>query len=136
MYRVIILLFLLMSLFACKSPSDDAAVAEMHRQVMEVHDEVMPKMGDIYKTKKRLKALLTEHIESADSTRSNLLIAIKNLEDADDGMMQWMSDFKSGYKGKTDQETIAYLKSEKDKISQVSLDMKTAIANGQKLINQ
>lgn len=136
MNRVLIFLFAFTTLFACKSADDATAVADMHSQVMVVHDEVMPKMGDIYKVKKQLKLQLSEQIESTDSTRSDLLMAIKDLEKADDGMMQWMSDFKSSYKGATDAETIAYLKSEKEKISKVSIEMKEAISNGQKLMNQ
>ena len=38
----------------CK-PSNDAIQQELVREVMVIHDEVMPKMDDIYKVQKQLR---------------------------------------------------------------------------------
>lgn len=128
------MLGLILLVSACKPNFDSTEVNKIYDEVMVVHDDVMPKMGDIHKTKKKLKKMLHEQLENADSSRSNIIMSIKKLEEADEAMMQWMSDFKSEYKGATQEETITYYKDQKDQISQIAQEMLSSIKEGQKLI--
>lgn len=132
-FNYILLGFLLMTT-ACKPSFDNTEVQKLYDEVMLIHDDVMPKMGDIHKTKKQLKAQLSSQIESVDTSRAQVLMAIKKLEVADDMMMDWMGDFKGDFKGASTEETLAYFRGQKDIITQVSKEMLQAIENGQKLI--
>lgn len=131
-----ILLGFLLMITACKPSFDNTEVQKLYNEVMVIHDEVMPKMGDIHKTKKQLKAQLSKQIESVDTSRAEILMTIKKLELADDMMMDWMSEFNGDFKGETVEETLEYFQGQKDLITQVSKEMLQAIENGQKLIQK
>ncbi|MBK6363076.1 MAG: hypothetical protein IPF52_06040 [Saprospiraceae bacterium] len=100
----------------------------LYEEVMFIHDEVMPKMGQMHKLKKELKSLKDKHPQSIDS----ILSAIKVIDDADEGMMVWMAEFRMPEKKS---ETTAYLEKEKVKIQKVSDDMYYSMELAQKLIN-
>jgi len=119
--------FLIILLFGCKGEFASQEVKHSYESVMEVHDEVMPEMSTINKLGRQLKKL--------DKKDEKVLGLIKDLEAADDGMMDWMSEFKLNKKASTS-EQLAYLTKEQVKIDQVSADMKTAIANAQTFLNK
>lgn len=100
----------------------------LYEEVMFIHDEVMPKMGQMHKLKKELKSLKDKHPQSIDS----ILSAIKVIDDADEGMMAWMAEFRMP---ENKAETTAYLEKEKVKIQKVSDDMYYSMELAQKLIN-
>lgn len=85
---------------------------------MSVHDEVMPKMSDINKLRRKLKKL--------DLTDENVISLVAKLEAADDGMMDWMQAFKLDKKA-TIKDQLSYLNKEQKSIDKVSADMKAAI---------
>jgi len=60
-------------------------------------------------------------------------MAIEQLDEADEGMMQWMEKFKEP-KGKNFEESKSYLNQEKDKIIKVKKDILSAIAVAEELI--
>lgn len=67
------------------------ALKKMHDNVMEIHDEVMPRMTEIGKLKRQLKRKLKEdNVVKQDSIQQY----IYQLEEADNAMMNWMGDFK------------------------------------------
>ena len=56
MFRSLILLLFSFFLVQCKEPSpEQIKINERHKEIMVIHDEVMPKMKDIYTLKKGLK---------------------------------------------------------------------------------
>lgn len=62
--------------------------------VMEIHDEVMPKMGALNKMTKSLKAQWETNQQLDDVTKEDISIAIQELESADEGMWDWMHQLK------------------------------------------
>jgi len=111
--KKIILFFLVISFFsACKEKST------LEGEVIAIHDEVMPKMGEIHVAKKKLKKILAETQE--ESVKTEISILISNLENADEGMMDWMHNWKVP---ENDPEMTAYLLKERDKITKVKLNM-------------
>lgn len=124
---LILLLFLATGLVSCKhhhGSSDDP----LFKEVMAIHDEVMPKMSTMHKYKKELKKLR----ESNPAADNAILQRIALLETADEGMMSWMADFKV-----PEDKTAAksYLEAEKNKIQQVSDDMYRSMDEAKKLID-
>ncbi|MBK9253877.1 MAG: hypothetical protein IPM42_00165 [Saprospiraceae bacterium] len=117
---------IIVNLWACKnhpSQNDDPLVAS----VMEIHDAVMPEMATIHSLKRQLKSLELKTAEDSASVYQQ----IKQLDDADEGMMSWMAEFKvPDDKAKKEN----YLNNEKIKIQKVSDDMISAISNAKMLL--
>ena len=113
---------------SCKPDLSNPEVEKLYTEVMVIHDDVMPEISTIHKLKKKIK--------KADQDNADRLDILKDLEDADEGMMQWMADF--GVFKKMDKEPsdvkIEFLKKEKEKITAVSKMMRKAIADGNQFL--
>lgn len=115
--------------------NDLAAQEALFDEVMVIHDEIMPKMGEINKLRKELRKKLDEGTtpEQAKSYEA----AIANLEKAENGMWDWMHALRPlgplrdslDHKG-----VIAHLNAEKQEITQVKEEMKNSIEEGKKLL--
>ncbi len=85
---VLAIIILLLSIQSCQSPQEKQTKADpLYQQIMDIHDDVMPKLSKIHKLKKQLKKSV-----EAESTEVQRLIL--NLDTADEGMMSWMAAFK------------------------------------------
>ncbi|NJL75975.1 MAG: hypothetical protein HC892_14085 [Saprospiraceae bacterium] len=106
----------------------------LYQQVREVHDEVMPKMGELNAITRGLKALS----DLPDSLQTNVTAAVSNLENAHEGMMSWMSSLQTleGLQTKPHEEIITYLSEELVKVEAVKSDMLSSIAAGKTLLEQ
>lgn len=126
--KILIFPVLITLMFACgeKHPSQEDV---FYQEVMEIHDDIMPKMRDINQAKKAIRQLM----ESNDTL--NLDTYIKMLDDADEAMMTWMHDFKRP-KSENIQENISYLNNKKIEIIAVRAKMLKAIETAQYLTNQ
>jgi len=94
----------------------------LESQVLAIHDEVMPEMGNIHAAKKQLRNVMNE--TQNDSLITKILQLIDNLEKADEGMMDWMGKWDVPEK---DPEKTNYLQAEKNKITKVKVDMLSSI---------
>ena len=65
----------------------------LYDQVMDIHDEVMPKMNDIYKMKKSLKDSITNTADMPEETKLKFEQNILQLDSASNSMMVWMREF-------------------------------------------
>lgn len=124
--KYIILLLSILLLTSCKKEFASPEIQKAYESVMEVHDEVMPEITTIQKLKRQIKKQDAKDKEAMD--------LIKQLENADDGMMDWMSDFKLDQKA-TKEQQLVYLNSEQTKIDKVSYDMKNSIENARIYLN-
>ncbi len=115
------------SLAACNQDADQ--VEELENEVMEIHDQVMPKMQDIMNVKKQLSAKLTEldslQQEGVSSTtlaeqKMKALEISQELTTADSLMMEWMYQYRGdSAKALPAGDALVYFRLEKDKISDV-----------------
>ena len=116
MRTLCLIAFLAIGLFSCSDK------AQLEAEVMAIHDEVMPKMGDIHMAKKGLRKVLAA---TKDSTvQSEIIAMINDLESADEGMMTWMADWKVPAQ---EPEKTEYLKKEMEKITKVKNDMLSSL---------
>ncbi len=125
--RFLIFLFLLI-FSACKEKQKSAETEQnqLYKEVMAIHDQVMPEITTIHNLKKDLKAI------EKPETKDIILQQVKELNDADEAMMTWMAAFKVP-EDKTQEE--AYLLLEKEKIKQVSDLMYASMDRAKKLID-
>jgi len=111
---------------------------ELLKKVMEVHDELMPKMGNIMKYKKQLKTKVDELVEAGQEENevkiAELQKAIENLENSHEGMMNWMHGFDRNFESEVQEEVMEYLKDQMTKIEDVAKTTNTALKNAEELL--
>jgi hypothetical protein len=112
-----------------------ADAANLYQIVGEKHDTAMLLMSKIEGARSKLRVAMK--VEGVDSLqKDSILNLLTTLKKADDGMMNWMHEFKStelnekDYKAMSEADIIAYLKEEEEKIEQVHVDMLESIKNG------
>jgi len=144
-YAVSFILFFALTFYSCTSPGaskqEKQTELEAFESMMSIHDDVMPKMGEINRLSRQLK----QSFERMDTTDRELMGKIDNtlraLETADQGMMAWMNMNAGGVLEKMQaekghEEIMAYIKSEEAMIKTVAEQMNTSIAQGKALVEQ
>lgn len=109
----------------------------LYDQVMEVHDEIMPKMGDIMKYKKQLKTKMDALAENAEVNSEKIgefQQAIADLDNSHEEMMAWMREFNPDFEGMVSEEIIKYLNEQKTKIEQVGKVTHAALNHAEELL--
>lgn len=116
---------------ACSQPRKENQVS-LKDQVMAVHDEVMPKMGDLRSTQKQLLA-------KADSAAADSVVSAQyteladRIDQANESMMVWMRNFDPNFTG-TEEEQKAYLEGKLKEVEEVKADMLQALEEGRKAL--
>ncbi|MEM9990929.1 MAG: hypothetical protein AAF738_04140 [Bacteroidota bacterium] len=100
-------------------------------EMMEVHDEVMPRISEVNRLSRNLKKMKDNipYILTSEYQK-----ALQNLEAAEDGMMEWMVELQQldeMRKTMRHEEIMAYLNKEKERIEQVSKDIKGSIVSAE-----
>ena len=99
----------------------------LYDQIMDIHDEVMPKSQDIYDLKKMLQEKIASTPDMVVEERQKLERRIAKLDSIDKMMMDWMHNF-SPLPDSIDQEAAReYLESEMEKIRKVKDAMLEAV---------
>ncbi len=124
----LILLFSMLVL-ACANPLIEAN-KEMRAQIIGVHDEVMPKIGQLMSLEKKALAQ-ADSLFAQDSTASTEIEAMRSLagqlNQAHEGMFVWMRQYSLEEEGKTPEEIKTYLDEQLVKVNQVNADIKAAM---------
>jgi len=129
--------FALLAVVACNSGGNDAKESptrELEKEVLDIHDAVMPRMGEI----ESLRESLVEELENQalDSIQLGAVrSAIAGLEAGDSLMWDWMHNY-SIPEGVEDEAVMRYLKGEKVKISDVRNKMESAIGDATGLLQK
>jgi len=124
----LILLFSMLVL-ACVNPLIEANKA-MRAQIIGVHDEVMPKIGQLMSLEKKALAQ-SDSLFAQDSTATTDIEAMRSLagqlNQAHEGMFIWMRQYSLEEEGKTPEELKTYLDEQLVKVNQVNADIKAAL---------
>jgi len=94
----------------------DSTNTILYNQVMDIHDEVMPKMEDLYNMKKDLQAKLEA---APQSEKTQLQERIAQIDSASNLMMEWMHEFDPPADTIDQEQTRAYLEGEMEKVKRV-----------------
>ena len=100
---------------------------------MAVHDEAMPWLDEIHNLKEELRNITVGVSDTPKDTHTN---AAKILEASDEAMMGWMRAYSEPQDTVQFQVAIEYLNQEKNKISTVRTQMKSALENAKNLLNK
>ena len=131
------LLLVIMTIAACNDPKDEKIKA-LKTNAIEVHDEVMPRIGEIGELSRdfgaRRKALLNDSSDSALAVRLELGRHIDSLDMAYDAMMDWMDQFEPSMDEQVEKDSaIAYYEAQLKAIEEVKRKMNSSLANAKSL---
>lgn len=108
---------------------------ELFKEVMDIHDEVMPEMGTLRSLSKsiqvKIDSLEMDSVNYDDTKRSELEQLVKKLKEAKESMMEWMRQFEHLEEGTPHGEVMKYLKEQKRMIEKVRDDMLEARKEGE-----
>lgn len=142
MKKAVFLFLIIGFVFACSNPKEEAKITykEKMQEVIDVHDEVMPKMSKISSSISSLEKQL-ETSENPEEIEK----AIADLKYGYDFMMEWMRDFSTKfpnalkpkeYSEKEYKEQIALLKEEKTEVLKMKKAVNSSLEQADKLINK
>ena len=127
----------LLSVTSCKESKKAEETSRME-QVMDIHNEVMPKMGTLGKLVGQLKPM-------ADSLGAESIEAkaMKDLQQANKSMMDWMQGFGNRFdyeeimNGKElSEEKEQWLKEEEVKVKKVKEDINSSIQRAEEILKK
>jgi hypothetical protein len=104
---------------------------ELYDEVMQVHDEVMPKMEDLYKAKLALNARILNNPDLAEIEKKQINEQIAQLDSASEGMMIWMRQFNPLPDSLGEDKARQYLEGEKKKVQKVKDDILQALKDAE-----
>jgi hypothetical protein len=123
---ILLLSFLVLS---CANPLIEAN-KEMRAQIIGVHDEVMPKIGQLMSLEKKALAQ-ADSLLAQDSTATDEIEGMRSLagqlNQAHEGMFVWMRQYSLEEEGKTPEEIKTYLDEQLVKVNQVNGNIKAAM---------
>lgn len=120
----IMFLVLVGALLGCQKKTEKP----LYDQVMDIHDEVMPKMNDLYKIKKQLTDSIANTPDMPGELKEKFERTILQLDSAANSMMVWMREFNP-----PDQKDVEafqkYMESELVKVKEMKEDVLRVLAN-------
>ena len=99
----------------------------LYDKVMAVHDEVMPKMNDIYKQKEALKNKIAESSAMPSEEKEKIEGLISRLDSASQSMMVWMRNFNPLPDSLGEEQAKEYLENEMEKVQRVKTNVLEAL---------
>ncbi len=91
----------------------------LYDQVMDIHDEVMPKMQDLYALKLELLEKLAQSPNLETYKKEELQRAISDLDSTSNAMMDWMHNFNPLPDSTNQEAAREYLETEMESIKKV-----------------
>ncbi len=129
MKKIVISIFIAFALFGCSNQK--AQVKAVLDSILTVHDKVMGADGKLMDNKLKLDTLLKQKTAAG---KDSVKMLITKLAAADSAMDIWMNNFKSEYKGKTDEETATYMNDQKKLIMAIDSQIKAAVSESNKYL--
>lgn len=91
----------------------------LYNQVMDIHDEVMPKMESLYNIKKDLEGKLAQSAGLTEDEKTALAQRIHTVDSVSKMMMDWMHEFNPLPDTVDQEKAREYLENEMEKIKKV-----------------
>ena len=113
-----------------EATSTDDPNGALTDQVMAIHDEVMPRLEDIFKLKQNLQEQLTSK-DLAEARKTELNNTIARLDSASGAMMSWMHGFNPPADTVEQEKAREYLEEQMERIRQIKEQIAEAIEAGE-----
>jgi hypothetical protein len=115
----------------CKNTEKESET-KLNQDIMVVHNEIMPKMGEINRLKRQLGNYKDMVSEDNAEMKDSLINTILMLAKMEDSMNDWMGNYKYPNPEITHPEMVKYLTGQRDSVKLLSDDiyMSIAVANG------
>lgn len=132
MKRAFSLFVIILFVFACEKKEDKFET--LKTEVFAIHDEVMPKMGELMSLKKKI----LDKVEGSANPDELRGIAL-SLEKAQEGMMSWMNDWSKNStphvnNESTEEEKMTFINAEIVRVKKVKEDINSSIAAAKKAL--
>lgn len=149
-YSMLLLLFLGV-FYACQGGGSKSAnngkfsPEELEKQqilwddLIAVHDEVMPKIGNIHKISRQLRNYADTTAGLSPDVTEKIGQTVEMLDKADESMFSWMNDLrqlKPLQDTEKHEDILNYLKEEQKTMNKVKRDMLESIEKGSALIKE
>ncbi len=118
------------------SASGDNPNQALYDQVMDVHDELMPKMEDLYKLKKEIQDQIVQTPDMAPDKKKQLEQTIAALDSADQSMMDWMHKFRPLPDSVDQEKAREYLETEMEKVKKLKELFSESIENAKEIVKK
>jgi hypothetical protein len=118
-------------LLACGQ--NKAKIKALDNKAIEVHDDVMPKMGNIIRLKGEIKAKMESLADSA-AAYAGLEAAFNQLLEAEQGMKDWMHNYQMPDYKKPMEELLPLAETQLESIEAVKKQMESSIAHAEELL--
>lgn len=131
------LIFSLILFFQACGPSQEELNTQQREAVIAVHDEVMPKMGQLKSFEKKSLAKAEElmALEVADSLKiQEFKNLASELDQAYEAMFVWMRQYETEDGARTPEEVKLYLDTQMESVSEVNRLMKSALSKADSLL--
>lgn len=131
---------LVLSVVSCSNPQQEE-IKKLKSKTIELHDVVMPRMGEVAELSAQLKSmreeLMNDTTDSASSVRTSISKQIEELDMAYEGMMDWMADYEPGYENENPADSaIAYFSGQEKEITEVKTNIEESIDEAGKLLEE
>ena len=132
-----------MMIFSCSQEKGN--IDQVEKEVFAIHDEVMPKRGQIMDLRNALSQkivtidslLKIKNEDSLQQQKDQALTLSNALQQADEGMMNWMHAYNGdSLKALSGDEALKALNAEKTKISQVRDQMLESITKAEAFLKK
>ena len=118
-----------------ENAAGEISLDSLKSEVLFIHDEVMPKMGELRRASKNLE-VWADSLMEIDSARANMLSTMAaDIAEANESMMVWMRAYEPDFEG-TEEEVRAYLEAQKVAIQKVKDDMEGSLARGLEAVKE
>jgi hypothetical protein len=120
-----------LSFLLCACSDHKTEEKDAMNEVIRVHDEAMEKSEKVVHNNILLDSLLKT--KAVDSIKA--LPVVKNLNNADKAMEDWMHQFEVEHEGKSHEEIMQYMADQKKQISEVNKQLDEAVNQSNQLIS-
>jgi hypothetical protein len=138
MMKTILILLMALTLFSCSNPQQEE-IKRLKGKTIELHDVVMPRMGEVAELSSQLKELREQMIndttDSVSAVRASISKQVESLDMAYEGMMDWMANYEPGYENENPIDSaIVYYTGQEKEIEEVKTNIEVSIDDAGKLL--
>lgn len=138
-YLLICFVFGFSLIFQSCGNSQEEANKKLREEVIAVHDEVMPKMGQL-KSLEKNSLQMAEELANGQEPDSAKIAALKSLavelDQAYEGMFVWMRQYDVEDGEKSPEEVRIYLEDQIEKVTEVNAQIKAVLAKADSLLKK